>query len=88
MLNFLSRLPNKYLLLLIFLVIFAAYLVFQTDFLANLARESLVAVLTLLGAQKGMEAMREWQKRENGDLSLKKSTALKEKQEKQLETSN
>ena len=71
MLNFLLRLPNKYLLLLIFLVIFAAYLFFQTDFLANLARESLVAILTLLGAQKGMEVAREWQKRETADQTEK-----------------
>lgn len=79
MLNFLSRLPNKYLLIFIFLVIFVAYLFYQSDFLANLAREALVAVLTLLGAQKGMEMMRDRQKWEKTDFAQDKSTDCKEK---------
>lgn len=55
MLNFLSRLPNKYLLIFIFLIIFAAYIYFRNEFLAQLVDKALIAILTLLGLQRASQ---------------------------------
>ena len=49
--HFLTEFPNKILLSVLFGVIFAAYLIFQTDFLAQLSRDAFVAVLTIVGAR-------------------------------------
>jgi len=52
---FLSKLPNKYLLFIIFLFVFAAYLYYRTDFLAQLAEKAFLAAVALIGAQKAQQ---------------------------------
>lgn len=49
---FLIRLPNKYLMLFLFLIVFPAYLYFRSDFLGQMADKLLIAILALLGTQK------------------------------------
>lgn len=49
--HFLTEFPNKILLSVLFAFVFAAYLIFQTDFLAQLSRDAFVAVLTIVGAR-------------------------------------
>jgi hypothetical protein len=50
--EFLKNFPNKWLLFLLFVIVFASYLWLRHDFLAQVSRDLIVAILTITGVRQ------------------------------------